>query len=664
MQSLYQRLDLYIDGEDSYTFAPVDSPNARSLTIFRNSGDIVLNPPNAPLPQRPAKTVYGILGIISLSLSEYIILLTGRELNGTLMSQQIYRMTEFEILPLQPHASVTHPSHPVEAHLLALVKSHFDAGLFWFSYGWGLTRRLQVQWESRDHDEGRALWEVADERFFWNKYLHTKFIDITTADPKQDLSPYILPIIYGTFDIRPSYINSHHLRLCLISRRSRHRAGTRYFRRGIDHSGNVANFNETEQLVLVERGGKGGDEGSVKMSFIQTRGSIPVFWAEVNNLRYKPDLQVMELQDTADAAKKHLEGLVAQYGEQSLVSLVNHKGHERPVKEAYEKTVAELSLPDVKYNYFDFHTECKHMRWERISVLIEKLEKDLVKQGYFYLDPTTSPTPLLFQKGTVRTNCMDNLDRTNVAQAAFAKWTLNRQLRDVGVFKGGEGIEMYEELERDFREMWSDHADLISNAYAGSGALKVDYTRTGKRTKTGAMEDGYKGALRYMKNNFFDGPRQDGFDLVTGVWVPRRGPSFSGFLLADDRPLVVRAMPYVLFFSIFMICAGLTLPRTSEYSLFYYFTLWLTLLSLSLIFIFIHGIDYVSWPRLIPPTEIIHYEGPGFRSAHNGKGMGWEFGKVRAGRKGMLSEKGGGGVGRKRASSRLEEIEMGKKRDD
>lgn len=35
----------------------------------------------------------------------------------------------------------------------------------------------------------------------------------------------------------------------------------------------------------------------------------------------------------------------------------------------------------------------------------------------------------------------------------------------------------------------------------------------------------------------------------------------------------------------------------------------------------IHGIDYVSWPRLIPPTDIIYYNGPGYRSAHNGKGF-------------------------------------------
>lgn len=92
--------------------------------------------------------------------------------------------------------------------------------------------------------------------------------------------------------------------LALISRRSRFRAGTRYFRRGIDHSGHVANFNESEQILLIEAQTSPGsvgvnDDGYVtKLSFVQIRGSVPVFWSEINTLRYKPDLQIMDLQDT------------------------------------------------------------------------------------------------------------------------------------------------------------------------------------------------------------------------------------------------------------------------------------------------------------------------------------------------------------------------------
>lgn len=39
---------------------------------------------------------------------------------------------------------------------------------------------------------------------------------------------------------------------------------------------------------------------------------------------------------------------------------------------------------------------------------------------------------------------------------------------------------------------------------------------------------------------------------------------------------------------------------------------------------FIHGIEYVSWPRLNPLTDLIYYNGPGFRSAHNGMGLNYK----------------------------------------
>lgn len=44
-----------------------------------------------------------------------------------------------------------------------------------------------------------------------------------------------------------------------------------------------------------------------------------------------------------DAVRRHLQEQVALYGEQTLVNLVDQKGHEKPVKEAYERYVAEVS---------------------------------------------------------------------------------------------------------------------------------------------------------------------------------------------------------------------------------------------------------------------------------------------------------------------------------
>ena len=70
---------------------------------------------------------------------------------------------------------------------------------------------------------------------------------------------------------------------------------------------------------------------------------------------------------------------------------------------------------------------------------------------YFHLDSNKSE-PLKLQTGVVRTNCMDNLDRTNVAQAAIAKWTLNRQLKALKVIQDNDSVDNYDDLIRDFRE--------------------------------------------------------------------------------------------------------------------------------------------------------------------------------------------------------------------
>lgn len=96
-------------------------------------------------------------------------------------------------------------------------------------------------------------------------------------------------------------INAREFIFGVISRRARYRAGTRYFSRGIDEKGNVSNFNETEQFIALDSAdskGSGAVKGEIKASYVQVRGSVPLYWAEVNNLRYKPDLVIMDVDTT------------------------------------------------------------------------------------------------------------------------------------------------------------------------------------------------------------------------------------------------------------------------------------------------------------------------------------------------------------------------------
>jgi len=64
------------------------------------------------------------------------------------------------------------------------------------------------------------------------------------------------------------------------------------------------------------------------------------------------------------------------------INLVDEKGRERPVKLAYDKLVKLLGMDGLKYVYFDFHAECSKMRWDRISLLIDRVKDDLETQGY------------------------------------------------------------------------------------------------------------------------------------------------------------------------------------------------------------------------------------------------------------------------------------------
>jgi hypothetical protein len=144
--------------------------------------------------------------------------------------------------------------------------------------------------------------------------------------------------------------------------------------------------------------------------------------------------------------------------------LVNHKGHELPVKEAFEKAIhaARDSDPiiaaNAHYLYFDFHTECSKMRFDRISVLIDRLAPALDSMGWYHSQSTGvsgsgagEVKVLSKQAGVIRTNCMDCLDRTNVTQSALARWMLNRQFRAAGILSHKESIEDHSDFMTMFR---------------------------------------------------------------------------------------------------------------------------------------------------------------------------------------------------------------------
>jgi phosphatidylinositol 4-phosphatase len=294
--------------------------------------------------------------------------------------------------------------------------------------------------------------------------------------------------------------------LLLVSRRSCLRQGRRFVKRGIDAEGNVANMVETEQAVILPDGHL--------TSLVQIRGSIPLFWSSPANLQYTPPVTIERtLLENSVALARHARELVAVYGQGPIacVNLIDMKGDQGRLGRALELVLGAVApslrgLAPLRHVWFDFHHECRKMRWENLGKLLATVEGEARAQGYFERDARGQVVRL--QSGVLRTNCMDCLDRTNVVQSIFARWSLREQLEALAgraLDRGGTVLQLpFEELERSFRQLWSSNADAISLLYAGTPALKGDFTRTGKRTKRGVLTDGINSAKRYFINNLVD----------------------------------------------------------------------------------------------------------------------------------------------------------------
>lgn len=657
-----------------YAFTSPSTPSAPTLVVERPSGDIRLND-GSLLGAKRVSSIAGILGIIKLKLDKYVIVITKAQPMGRLRGHMVYKVVATEFLPLRER-----PVHdPDEDTYLSYLKSLLATGPMYFSYSHDVTSTFQRQSRS---DLSQPLWKRADDRFFWNRFIQTDLIDFRTGggsggglrgQQQPGADPFILPVMFGMLEIRPARIKSTSFTFALITRRSRFRGGTRYFSRGIDEQGHVANFNETEQIVILNdaaglptgyAGGQGvqkGKSGTAEtqvLAYVQTRGSVPVYWTEINDLHYTPKLQIRGVESAVDAARKHFDEQIRIYGENYLVNLVNARGREERVKKAYEQMVRILvNSPDesvkagqqtderfheihpdeqrqnmdrLHYVYFDFHNETKGLKWHRAELLLDELMDGLRKGQYFRGvempgDPSGALEVRSVQTAVVRTNCMDCLDRTNVVQSMLGRWALTQQFQDLGILQPGEKASDDAAFEMLFRNVWADNADVVSRSYSGTGALKTDFTRTGTRTRAGMLQDFNNSATRYIRNNFLDGPRQDGFDLFLGTYLPSTYGVGSSMTFKDRRPLIIQAIPYILAASVFIILTALFTRRPPEaavWPLRLFIVVCMVVGGWSLQFIYSHGQIYVNWPKLNTPPSAIEAFTDTLSRAHKDKIIG------------------------------------------
>jgi hypothetical protein len=102
------------------------------------------------------------------------------------------------------------------------------------------------------------------------------------------------------------------------------------------------------------------------------------------NMKWAPPVVVEKnFDESFQAAKKHLAETNAEYKKQYFVNLIDKKGSQQRIGDKMTHIVTQLNDPNIEYVWFDFHGECKKMKWENLSKLVAIVKEKMVSYGHF-----------------------------------------------------------------------------------------------------------------------------------------------------------------------------------------------------------------------------------------------------------------------------------------
>ncbi|PWZ07771.1 Phosphoinositide phosphatase SAC2 [Zea mays] len=504
---------------------------------------------------------FGIIGFIKFLGPYYMLIITEQRKIGDIFGHPVYQVTKTAMIELSNSKSrpklINSKDENRYKKLLQIIDLRKD---FFFSHSYHIMRSLQKNFN--DPQEG---WELYDTMFVWNEFLTRGVRDILKT------TLWTVALVYGFFKQDKFAICGKDIMLTLIARRSRHYAGTRYLKRGVNEEGRVANDVETEQIVYENMLGPWQIS-----SVVQNRGSIPLFWSqETSKLNLKPDIILHEKDKNYEATRLHFENLRKRYGNPIIIlnliklhlesvgsftykSKVIHENHpfeiyfvlflktleKRPreiiLRWEFDRAIKIINsgLPGedhLRFLHWDLHKNSQSKSTNALQVLLKVAFEALNLTEFFYCQvspdqrakgsPNLSPTlkigfghhacddkncgnadyvddlddisqedtcgssdpgngiaedksevngsaqikPPKFQKGVLRTNCIDCLDRTNVAQYAYGLAALGHQLHALGSVESPE-VHLDSPLSRHLMHFYERMGDTLALQYGGSAA--------------------------------------------------------------------------------------------------------------------------------------------------------------------------------------------------
>lgn len=475
---------------------------------------------------KPITKAYGIVGFVRFLDCYYLTLITRRAKVGSIGGNSIYTIKNTETFPIKPAEGLSGSDMDLHADPSSVLLSMWNRGKrsvglgltnreiaelryqglyqvvdltknFFFSYTYDLTRSLQENFLTNTSQPFPP--PPFKNMFAWNFFLTRELEQCTSSSSRYN---WVMPITHGAFVQRKLNDYGRSLNVVLLARRSRHFAGTRYLKRGVSEQGKVANDVEHEQIVHDES--KAASEG-IFSSYLQVRGSIPTFWTQETSLTLpKPPIELNRVDPTYTASQLHFQDLLVRYGSPIIVlDLVKQsEKREREVRVGNEFRHAidyiNTSIDDnehkIRYCALDYSHISKHRNLD-VSTSLNEVSTWAVNQTGFFcsspkwkimeggnIEPFTEedinaqstltekfgvPVFPMEQTGILRTNCIDCLDRTNVAQFSAGVQAMEQQLVVMGI-RSTPKLDPSSNIVRVLIDMYVEVGDSVALQYGGS----------------------------------------------------------------------------------------------------------------------------------------------------------------------------------------------------
>lgn len=182
------------------------------------------------------------------------------------------------------------------------------------------------------------------------------------------------------------------------------------------------------------------------------------------------------------------------------VSLLGHHRYERALQRAFKEYCRTHLIDLLHFDMNAFTNDYESLKKRFYSKLKKVVYKKMVREGATLDKKLRSAEIRRFlheNKIIFRVNCLDCLDRSNLAQFLIFDFLYPTRFKAV-------------------KSLWKHNGNALSNFYTGSNALKADLANHGKISLIGRMNDLLISANRMLNNKFNDKAKESAIDMLLG----------------------------------------------------------------------------------------------------------------------------------------------------